>query len=64
MGHIVKQGGGAIFVWGCMTSLGMGSIYKIEGEMANTLCLSILQDGVLTTIDFIPLQPFSCHILA
>ena len=24
MGQIVKHGGGAIFVWGCMTSLGMG----------------------------------------
>ena len=51
MGHIVRHEGGAIFVWGCMPSLGMGYMCKIKGEMTHTLYLSILHDEVLKTID-------------
>ena len=38
----VKHGGGVIFVWGCMTSCGMGYMRKIEGKMTQATYLSIL----------------------
>jgi hypothetical protein len=57
----IKHGGGAIFVWGCMTC-GMGYMCKIEGEMTQALYLSILQDGVMKTIEWYCVNP-SCHIL-
>ena len=47
--QIVKHGGGAIFVWGCMTSCGMDYMCKIEGKMAQALYLIILQYEVMKT---------------
>ena len=56
--HTIKHEGGVVFVWGCMTSGGMGYMCKIKGKMTPTLYLSIPQDGVRKII-----EPFSCHIL-
>ena len=39
------------FVWGCMTSSGMGYMCKIEGKMTQARYLSMLQDGVMETIE-------------
>jgi hypothetical protein len=39
------------FVWGCMTSHGMGYMCKIEGKMTQALYLSILRVGVMKTIE-------------
>jgi hypothetical protein len=53
-----KHGGGANFVWGCMTSSGMGYMCKIEGKMTQTLYLSILQDWVMKTIEWYHFNPY------
>ena len=54
MSQIVKHEGCVVFVWGCMTSRGMGYMCKIEGKMARALYLSTLQDGVIKTIEWYP----------
>ena len=33
----IKHGGGAIFMWGWMTSHDMGNMCKIEGKMTQNL---------------------------
>ena len=53
----VKHGGGAISVWDCMTSCGMGYMCKIEGQMAHALYLSILQDGAMKKIKWYCFNP-------
>ena len=52
MSQTTKHGGGAIFVWGCMTSLCMGYMCKIEGKTIKTLYLNIIQDEVMKSIVF------------
>ena len=47
----LKHGGGAILVWGCMTSCDMGYMFKIEGTTTQTLYLGNLQDGVMETLE-------------
>ena len=47
----IKHASGAIFVWGRMTSRGMDYVCKIEGRMTQALYLTILQDGVMKTIE-------------
>ena len=54
---IIKHGGGAVFVWGCVTSCGMGSVCKIEEKVTQALYLSILQDGVMKTIEWLCFKP-------
>ena len=39
---------GAIFVWGCMTSCGMGHMCKIEGKMTQALYFKRLYIAILT----------------
>jgi hypothetical protein len=51
----IKHGGSKKFVWDCMTSCGMGYMCKIEGKM--TQALSILQDGVMKTIEWYHSNP-------
>jgi hypothetical protein len=41
-------------VRGCATSHDMGYMCKIEGKMTQAMCLSILQDGVVKTIEWYP----------
>jgi hypothetical protein len=50
--QIIKDGGGVVLVWGCMTSCGMGYMCNIEGKMTQGLYLSILQDEVMKTIEW------------
>jgi hypothetical protein len=57
----ITHGGGAIFVWGCMTSCGMHYMCKIEGKMTQTMYISILQDGFMKTIEWYRFKP-SCII--
>lgn len=47
-----KHGGGGIMVWGCMTSLGVGYLCKIDGIMDRHLYETILQEDLLNTIGF------------
>ena len=54
----VKHGGGAIFVWGSMTSHGMGYICNVEGNTTQDLYLSILQDEVMKIIEWYRFNPF------
>ena len=42
--HIIKHGGGAIFVWGCIDFPRHG-LHVQEGKMTQAPYLSILQDG-------------------
>ena len=35
--QIVIHGGGAVIVWGCMTALGSGVLYKIQGSIYTIL---------------------------
>ena len=51
LSQAIKHGGGAVLVWGCMASRGMGHMGKIEGKMTHAMYLSILQDGVMKTIE-------------
>ena len=57
VGQTLKHGGGAIYVWGYMTSLGMGYMCQVEGKMTQTPYLSILQDGVMKTIECYHFNP-------
>jgi hypothetical protein len=50
--QIIKDGGGVVLVWGCMTSRGMGYMCNIQGKMTQGLYLSILQDEVMKTIEW------------
>jgi hypothetical protein len=60
--QIVKHGGGAIFVWDCMTSHAMDYMCKIiKGEMTRALSLGIIQDEVMETIERYNYNP-SCVI--
>jgi hypothetical protein len=44
----VKHGGGNVMVWGCVTTIGMGHIVKINGNMDGPLYTEILKDDVCT----------------
>ena len=59
--QIVKYGGGAIFVWGCMTSCGIGYMYKIEGKMKQDLYLTILKDELMDIIKLYHFNP--AHVI-
>ena len=52
MSQTIKDGGGAIFMLGCMTSRGTGYMCKKEGLRTQVLYLSILQDGVTKTVEW------------
>ena len=52
-----KHVGGAIYVWGCMTSHVIWFMCKIEKKMTQALHLSILQDGVTKTIEWYRFSP-------
>ena len=53
----VRHGAGAIFVWRCMTPRAMGYMCKTVGKMTQALYLSILQDGVMMTIEWYYVNP-------
>ncbi|KAE9390871.1 hypothetical protein BT96DRAFT_832808, partial [Gymnopus androsaceus JB14] len=41
----------SVMVWGCMTSAGWGWLVLIEGTMDAELYCSVLEEGLLTTLD-------------
>ena len=47
----VKHGGGSIMVWGCMTWVGVGNLYRIDGLMNSQVYLDILDSQLLDTIE-------------
>lgn len=49
----VKHGGGSVMVWSCLTSRGVGNVYKIDGRMNATNYLELLEEELYTTlVDF------------
>ena len=57
--QIVKYGGGAMFMCGCMTPRDMGHMCKVEVEMTQALYLSILQGGAMKRIEWYRFNPSS-----
>lgn len=49
--QVVEHVCSVVFVLGCMTSCGMGYICKREGKMTQAPYYSILQGGVMKTIE-------------
>lgn len=47
-----KHGGDAIYVWGCINSRGMGYMCNIDREDDTSFVFSILEDGVMKTIEW------------
>lgn len=45
----VKHGGGNIMVWGCITSRGVGRLYRIDGKMDADKYTQILRQSLLQT---------------
>lgn len=52
----VKYGRGSIFVWGCITSQGVGYMCRIEGRMDAELYQSILGDELMRTLTWYGLE--------
>lgn len=52
----MKNGGGHIMVWGCITSRGFGRLHLVEGNMDKTQYVHILEESLLGTLQdhFIP----------
>lgn len=47
-----KHGGGSIIVWGCMLSLGVGYLCRIDGGVNADMYLRILNDELLKTLEW------------
>jgi hypothetical protein len=48
----LKFGGGSLMLWGCMTYDGVGDAARIKGKMDADLYVSILEDDLLSTLDY------------
>jgi transposase len=48
----IKHGGGGIMIWSCITSKGVGYICHIEVNMTQDVYLEILEDDLISTIEF------------
>lgn len=46
----VKYGGGKVMVWGCITPVGFGRLYRIEGNMNAEMYCGILEEAFLGTL--------------
>lgn len=46
-----KYGGGSVMVWGCMTQFSFERLVRIQGKMDAEKYVSILEDGLLHTLD-------------
>ena len=44
-------------IWGCMTGEGVGYAAKIDGRMDSDLCLQILKDELLSSLEHYGLNP-------
>lgn len=49
--QMIKHGGGTVMVWGCMTSSGFGRLCLVAGRMNAEQYVSILEDGLLGTLN-------------
>jgi transposase len=52
----VKHGGGSVFVWGCMTSQGVGYLCKIDEGLDSKLYIEILGDELKETLRYYKLR--------
>lgn len=48
----VKNGGGSIMVWGCITAKGVGNLVKIDGTMNAELYCQILEEDLLSSLEW------------
>jgi transposase len=48
----VKHGGGTIFLWGCMTTKGVGHLARIDGGLDSKLYKKILKGELLDTLKY------------
>lgn len=48
----LKNGGGSIMIWGCMTAKGLGNMAKIEGNMDAELYCKILDEDLIGTFEW------------
>ena len=46
----VKHGGGNVMVWGCMSAVGVGELYFIEGNMNSNMYCEILQQSMISSL--------------
>jgi transposase len=53
----VKHGGGSLMIWGCMSSHGPGFMCKLDGAMVKETYKSILEDELMSTIDYYGMDP-------
>lgn len=54
---VLKHGGGSVMVWGCMTHKGWGRLVLIEGTMDAELYCSVLEVGLLKTLEDLEINP-------
>ena len=43
----VKHGGGSLMIWGCMSGLGVGQVYRCEGTMRQDQYIRVLRNHML-----------------
>lgn len=48
----IKNGGGSIMVWGCITARGVGNLVKIDGTMNAELYCKILEEDLLGSLEW------------
>jgi hypothetical protein len=53
----LKELGGSLMLWGCMTWNGIGYATKIDGRMDGDLYLQILKDELQDSLEFYDLNP-------
>jgi transposase len=53
----IKYGGGSVMVWGFITCLGPGCLYRIEGKMNTAKYIEALSYGYLRTLPIFGLRP-------
>ena len=46
----VKYGGGKVMVWGCITPVGFGRLYRIKGNMNAEMYCEILEEALIGTL--------------
>ena len=44
-------------VWGCLTSKGVGKLVKVSNKMNSTEYISVLEDGLVETLDTKKIRP-------
>ena len=47
----VKDGGGSLMIWGCMSAAGVGKIHFVKGIMDSKYYIATLKDNVLESAE-------------